>query len=252
MHDALHTTSSLCLLLICTVGSQQAIAQVEANSIGVSSVSRTNSFDELDPNETHVTLARVEAGKEKVFAIEQFVYFNQKLASSELRKLTVWIKNSGDNQGFPYLIIDKANAQLLIFNSKGDLMGTTPVLLGMAHGDYSVKGISHRKLHNILRSERITPAGRYILEFGHDLRGQDIFWVDYDAAISIHRLLSSSPKEHRKERLQSTTHLDNRISYGCINVEKEFYENTIRKVFQYTAGFAYIMPEEAPLELPFK
>ncbi|MFZ6816874.1 L,D-transpeptidase family protein [Undibacterium sp. Ji22W] len=197
--------------------------------------------------ENHSAIVKIES-----LEFDNFVYFNQTPASADLKKLIAWIRETGDNQEFPYLIIDKVNAQLLIFNSNGELAGTTPVLLGMTHGDHSTPGVNHRKLMEISPGERITPAGRFILEFGHDLHGQDIFWVDYDAAISIHRIFTNNLKERRKERLQTSTHLDNRISYGCINVEKEFYENTIRKVFQHTAGYAYIMPEEIPLELPFK
>lgn len=45
--------------------------------------------------------------------------------------------------------------------------------------------------------------------------GVEILWVDYDAPISLHRVITTMPKERRAQRLASQTPLDNRISYGC-------------------------------------
>lgn len=256
MYRYRRSTSILGLILLCAYWNECASAHTQlpqADTVSEMASKRSATLFERAPlNKIPTPVTSANLSKKPVLTIDNFVYFNQAPASPDLKKLITWIKDTGDNQSFPYLIIDKVNAQLLIFNGQGELTGTTPVLLGMAHGDHSIPGSSQRKLQNVSPLERITPAGRFILEFGHDLHGQDIFWVDYDAAISIHRLLTSNLKEHRIERIHTSSHLDNRISYGCINVEKEFYENTLRKVFEYTAGFAYIMPEEGPLELPFK
>lgn len=183
--------------------------------------------------------------------IASFVYFDQVPASSQLIKLTSWIIETGDNQNAPYLIIDKAHAQLLIFHSDGTLAATTPVLLGLAVGDKLALNTSQQTLAKIKPADRITPAGRFIMEFGHDLHGQDIVWIDYAASISLHRIFEGNAKERRRERMRSASSADNRISFGCINVSKEFYEKTIRHIFRESLGFAYIMPEENSLELPF-
>jgi hypothetical protein len=62
------------------------------------------------------------------------------------------------------------------------------VLLGLARGDVSVPGIGERKISDINPHERTTPAGRFISEPGRNLSGEDIVWVDYDAAVSMHRV----------------------------------------------------------------
>lgn len=37
--------------------------------------------------------------------------------------------------------------------------------------------------------------------------------------------------------------LDNRISYGCINVPPEFFKNVVSPAFKSTNGIVYILPE---------
>ncbi|MDQ3124524.1 MAG: hypothetical protein M3Q74_02845, partial [Pseudomonadota bacterium] len=40
-------------------------------------------------------------------------------ASSAARQLTAWVLETGDNQGLPFLIIDKINAEVLAFDREG-------------------------------------------------------------------------------------------------------------------------------------
>jgi hypothetical protein len=68
-------------------------------------------------------------------------------------------------------------------------------------------------------------------------------WVDYDAAVSMHRVITSNPKERRLERLRTPTPDDNRISYGCINVWPEFYETYVRPAYVTQRPPIYILPE---------
>ena len=75
------------------------------------------------------------------------------------------------------------------------------------------------------------------------MRGEDVLWVDYDTATSMHRVLTTNPKERRAQRLASATPLDNRISYGCINIPVKFYENVVRPAFTGTQGIVYVLPE---------
>jgi len=67
--------------------------------------------------------------------------------------------------------------------------------------------------------------------------------VDYAAAISLHRVVTTNPKERRAQRLASPSALDNRISYGCINVPAPFYDTVVRPAFTGTSGIVYILPE---------
>lgn len=56
-----------------------------------------------------------------------------------------------------------------------------------------------------LPHERTTPAGRFLAEAGRNADGDDIFWVDYDVAVSMHRVRAHVPAERRLQRLASPT-----------------------------------------------
>src|SRR5215203_4859542 len=107
------------------------------------------------------------------------------------------VKRSGDNKGLPFMIIDKRQAHLWVFDPSGKPQGNAPVLLGVARGDHTVPGIGDKKLSEIKTNERTTPAGRFVAELGMNARGEDVVWVDYDAAVSMHRVLTTNPKEQR-------------------------------------------------------
>lgn len=164
-------------------------------------------------------------------------------ASIEVQELSRAAVETRDHQGRPFAIIDKKNARIFVYSPEGKLLGTSPVLLGLAHGDESVAGIGERKLSEIHPHERTTPAGRFVSEPGQNLQGEDIVWVDYDAAVSIHRVRASNKAERRLERLTSATAADNRISYGCINVPVSFYDGHIKPSFGAESGVIYILPE---------
>ena len=79
-----------------------------------------------------------------------------------------------------------------------------------------------------------------------DARGEDVVWVDYEAAVSLHRVITTKPEERRLERLATATPLDNRISYGCINVPARFYESVVSPAFSASDGIVYVLPETRP------
>ena len=164
---------------------------------------------------------------------------NARVASAVRR-----IVETRDAAGQGFLVIDKQQAELYVFAGDGMPIGQTPVLLGSARGDYTVPGIGDRPIEEVRPDERTTPAGRFMGELGRNARGEDVVWVDYDAAVSIHRVLTVNPAERRLERLLSPTPDDNRISYGCINVLPQFYEQHIRPEFLGRRSPIYILPEE--------
>ena len=151
----------------------------------------------------------------------------------------------------PFIIIDKAQARVLVFNAKGQLGGTAPALLGLAIGDDSVPGIGDRKLSSIRPYERTTPAGRFVASLARNLKGEEILWVDYKNAIAMHPVVTSNPKERRTERLASATIKDKRISYGCINVPADFYRKLVSPAFSDTNGVVYVLPETRSRESVF-
>ena len=172
--------------------------------------------------------------------------FGQTLASPESRELANWIVDSGDNVALPFVVVDKVQAQVFVFDAHGRLLGATAALLGLAVGDDTVPGIGTRKLSSILPAERTTPAGRFVAALDRNLHGEEILWVDYDSAISLHRVVTAQPKERRAQRLASPTALDKRITYGCINVPAKFYGDVVSPAFTGTDGIVYVLPETRP------
>lgn len=172
--------------------------------------------------------------------------FGRERASREARQIADWVVDSADNQGLPFLIVDKVDAKVFVFEPGGRIRGAAPALLGLARGDDSVVGIGDREFADMPPATRTTPAGRFVAALGMDTRGEDVLWVDYEAAVSLHRVITNKPKDRRLERLASPTPRDNRISYGCINVPKRFYESVVSPAFTGTYGIVYVLPETRP------
>jgi hypothetical protein len=169
--------------------------------------------------------------------------FEQERASQAARHLANWIVDSGDNQSMPFAIVDKIDAKVFVFHADGRLRGAAAALLGAALGDDAVPGIGTRPMASIRPEERTTPAGRFVSALNRNARGKEILWVDYDDAISMHPVITTNPVERRAQRLATPTPLDNRISYGCINVPAKFFENVVRPAFTGTNGIVYVLPE---------
>ena len=163
-------------------------------------------------------------------------------ASKEVGQIADWVMASRDNGALPFLIVDKLRAKVFVFDAHGFLQGQASVLLGLARGDDTIAGIGDRKLSEIRPEERTTPAGRFVGALGHDLQ-QDILWVDYDAALSLHRVITGAKSDHRLQRLSTASARDKRISYGCINVPASFYDQVVKPQFAATGGIIYILPE---------
>ncbi|HEX2966950.1 MAG TPA: hypothetical protein VHO84_14280 [Syntrophorhabdaceae bacterium] len=169
--------------------------------------------------------------------------FEQEYKSREARHMADWVVDSGDNNNMPFVIVDKLDARVFVFDADGQIRGASPALLGLARGDNSVPGIGDRELSDVRPEERTTPAGRFIASLGYNFNGKDVLWVDYNGAVSLHRVITTDPAEHRLQRLATPTPLDNRISYGCINVPVKFYDTVVRPAFAGTNGIVYVLPE---------
>ena len=154
-----------------------------------------------------------------------------------------WVVNSADNRSRPFIVIDKVQAKVFVFDPQGQLQGASSALIGLAVGDDSAPGIGQRKLSSIRPEERTTPAGRFEASLDRDLHGQEVLWVDYDSAVSLHRVVKGQPKERRAQRLASPSPLDKRITYGCINVPVRFYEDVVSPAFKGKVGIVYVLPE---------
>jgi len=169
--------------------------------------------------------------------------FDKERASKQARHIADWVVHSGDNGGMPFAIVDKMDARVFVFDDLGRLRGAAPALIGLARGDDAVPDIGTRPLASIRPEERTTPAGRFVSALGRNLQGREILWVDYDGAVSMHPVVKGTPAERREQRLSSPTPLDNRISYGCINVPLKFFDNVVRPAFTGTKGIVYVLPD---------
>lgn len=173
----------------------------------------------------------------------RFADFGAESPSPDARHLADWVADSGDNAGGEFVMVDKLFARVYVFDAHARLRGATPVLLGAAPGDDSVPGIGTRPIEEIRVAERTTPAGRFMAQRGQNALHEDVVWIDYGAAVSMHRVRATDPRERRLERLASTTADDNRISWGCINVPVAFYEDLVQPVFAQRKALVYVLPE---------
>lgn len=170
--------------------------------------------------------------------------------SDTVIELAGWVVATNDNQGYPFAIMDKAAAQVLVFGGDGRLRGAAPGLFGSAVGDHTAPGIAGLALREIPGRDRTTPAGRFVGGYGPSIDAGRVLWVDYDSAVSIHPTATGVPAERRAERLASPSPDDNRVTHGCINVEPGFYELVVRPTFE-RGGVFYILPDDQPLEEVF-
>lgn len=163
--------------------------------------------------------------------------------SREARSIADWVVDSHDHRDRPFIIVDKPHAKVFVFDSAGHLLGAAPALLGLAVGDRMVAVGGERESSELRPQDKITPAGRFWAQLGRSARGEDVLWVDYDTGLSLHRVLTTKPEERRLQRLKTPKTSDNRISAGCINVPKQFYEKVVAPTFGGLVGAVYILPD---------
>ncbi len=171
--------------------------------------------------------------------------------SPDARSVADWVAASNSNVGMGFFIVDKRLARLHVFDAGARLLASSPILLGAARGDDSVVGIGNRPLADVRPEERTTPAGRFVSERGRNSLGDDVIWVDYDAAVSMHRVRTTSVDEHRLQRLASSTLDDRRISWGCINVPVAFFDTFVWPMFDGRRAVVYVLPEVKSLREVF-
>jgi hypothetical protein len=208
-----------------------ADASVAAEASGTLSTVRTVSTEVMLETPTRTAPQRKHAD------------FETEHASPNARHVADWIVDSDDNRDLPFAIVDKIDAKVFVFDAGGRLRGAAPALLGLARGDDAVPGIGNRKMSSIRPDERTTPAGRFVAAMDRNIHGKEILWVNYEDAISMHPVITTNARERRAQRLATATPLDNRISYGCINVPAGFFENVVRKAFTGTDGIVYVLPD---------
>lgn len=171
--------------------------------------------------------------------------------SDAANRVADWVAASQDNRALPYIIIDKQGAAAYLFDAKGKPLAHAPVLIGIAPGDDATPGIGAKSLSEIGPAEKTTPAGRFLAKFGVAAGKQRVLWVDYATSVALHTIPPGNPKDKRKDRMLSPAIDDNRITYGCINVPKLFYSQSVSPLFRRKGGYVYILPDSKPLEAVF-
>jgi hypothetical protein len=163
-------------------------------------------------------------------------------APADVEHIANWVSYTRNNQKKAFVVIDKKQAQLYVFEPTGKLKSRTPVLLGRAAGDVIPHGTASKPISQLKENEKTTPAGRFLAQPGKNSHGEDVIWVDYNAAISMHRLRKVG-KENRAERMATEDISDNRISNGCVNVPPAFYNSVLRPTVLKQGAYVYVLPE---------
>lgn len=171
--------------------------------------------------------------------------------SDDATRVVNWVAASKDHGSLPYIVIDKKAATAFLFDAKGKALGHAPVLIGIAPGDDATPGIGTKNLSEIGPAEKTTPAGRFLAKFGVAAGKQKVLWVDYATSVALHTIPPGNPKEKRRERMLSPTADDNRITFGCINVPKLFYAQSVSPLFRKKGGYVYVLPDTKLVEEVF-
>jgi len=159
------------------------------------------------------------------------------------RRMADWVVARHDNGRLPFIVLDKRDARLYVFQPNGELIDQTPVLLGAAHGDETYPGIGDVPIAQVKPYQRTTAAGRFVTRPGLDADHTDVVWLDYDAALAMHRVINKVKSEHRLQRIASPNPKVRRISWGCINIPIAFFDSYISPVFGKRQGVTYVIPE---------
>jgi hypothetical protein len=165
-----------------------------------------------------------------------------------------WIVQSGDNKGFPFIVGDKSNGLLYVFDGSGKATFKGPALYGKDIGDSLPSNWGDSNWENEGAS-RVTPSGRFEVdsltpsaEYGKVMR----FMEGEEVGIAIHRVYLGDKSENRPARLASSSAVDNRVSWGCVNVSDDVFDNVIDPTFSEAGGIVYILPETREGRADFK
>jgi len=165
-------------------------------------------------------------------------------ASHDARDALQWVLERGDHGQRPFAIVDKKAARIHVYAASGSPLGDAPVLLGQTPGDDGLAApLGSRDPRSLTVAERTTPAGRFEAQPGRNLQGEAIVWLDYGAALAIHRLRPAPAAQRREQRMRSTRADDHRISLGCVVVPVAFYEQVVAPTLGSQPAVVYILPE---------
>ena len=140
-----------------------------------------------------------------------------------------------------FMITDKAGGMLHVFHADGSLLVQDVALVGKDVGD---------KLEG---AKKITPAGQYDLHLVPDAEYTGGFVYHMGGAVredgltvAVHAVYTGEASEKRPERLATPTPKDNRISWGCINVNNSTMVDTLLPAkAEINGSLIFVMPENS-------
>lgn len=175
--------------------------------------------------------------------------FGAETPTQDARRLADWVADARDNGPRWFAVLDKRDAKVFLFDRDGRLQASAPTVIGSAIGDDTAPGVGDKPLGDLKPEERTTPAGRFVAEPGEtSSRHEDVVWVDYEAAVSMHRIIKVP---ERLKAIATPTPDDNRLSNGCINLPDAFYEQHLRPAVDSHGVVVYILPETRSLAQTF-
>ncbi len=165
--------------------------------------------------------------------------------ASELQR---WVVHTGNHASRPYVLVDKQQARVWVFDAQHQQLASSPALLGLARGDHEVPDITTRDVVRLARDARITPAGRFNTEPGVNIQGEPVVWLDYEAGLAMHRVRPGLAQAARLKRLAAEVASAQRVSMGCVVLPVAFYEGVIQPLLGQQGGVVYVLPEHSPLQ----
>ena len=165
----------------------------------------------------------------------------------DVRVVADRVMATNDHETKAFAVVDKRAARVYVFSAVGRLIGASPVLIGLAPGDDSEPGIGNKPIAAIRPDERTTPAGRFATIPGHNSDGHPVVWIDYDAAVSMHSVVTGVPSERRLQRLAAADAAQHRISYGCINLPTAFFTDVAAPALHTRGSMVYVLPDTRSL-----
>jgi hypothetical protein len=164
-----------------------------------------------------------------------------------------------------FFIADKPSGMIHAFNGDGSYIASSPSLFGKKAGDVETGANITKTVDELSEEDLVTPAGTFKIQVlgngmpggdyagGYILRMHNVKDITPDGKtrkrktfVAVHSVYLKKPAEMRKERLESKTAADNKISFGCINTSTDFFLNEIvPNIKSFKGGMVFVMPDNA-------
>ena len=207
----------------------------------------------INPQINTEAYARTVASMPAQVTVSQAEQRESKKADTSGRKLSPnaqrvadWIAENAEANEISQ-ILDPATGMMYVMKG-GKIVADSPALFGKAGVGAIDAQILGKPAAKMTETDKVTPAGRFALKLEQDeTYGTTLTFLPTKdgGGYAIHRVYLGNPTERRTERLNSQDASDNSVSYGCVNVSNEFYDQTLRQ-FDYSGkAFAYLLPSDA-------